>query len=412
MHPGPDQLGGTAQSSFASRRPNASSLPNFELPTPHMSSSQKFQYSNSQAQGVPPVSSVGNLLTPPSTVQGDGLSPASGVATTGSTTTHGIQQTYAQNGYVWPQSGQGASHQYTYSPASAHNFGRPMAFPPSMHSMVRGNAPNSADSAPGYEVNPPQFPGSTNITTSSSMTTMGPQQPVMAVSMARPHSPQVAPHQSPQQSQGEFHTPRLPPTPTYYPPNSAPPQYAYSTGPPPSQQSPLSNGPRMSPVSAAHMPTMSTPTGQPHHTYQRPYGYPLPPGPVLSNIQNPQAGPTIIGGFPPGMMAPPYNSGHAATMQHMYGAHHHAPVSAPVNDRPFKCDQCPQSFNRNHDLKRHKRIHLAVKPFPCTDCDKSFSRKDALKRHILVKGCGKPVPDGEKKDPSSDPHISKTKTEK
>merc|ERR1712093_616938 len=63
--------------------------------------------------------------------------------------------------------------------------------------------------------------------------------------------------------------------------------------------------------------------------------------------------------------------------------------SSPQNDRPFRCDQCPQSFNRNHDLKRHKRIHLAVKPFPCGHCDKSFSRKDALKRHVLVKGCGK-----------------------
>ncbi|PVH67260.1 hypothetical protein DL98DRAFT_444091, partial [Cadophora sp. DSE1049] len=43
--------------------------------------------------------------------------------------------------------------------------------------------------------------------------------------------------------------------------------------------------------------------------------------------------------------------------------------------RQFKCDQCPQSFNRNHDLKRHKRIHLAVKPFPTGHCEKSFSRK-------------------------------------
>jgi uncharacterized Zn-finger protein len=81
-----------------------------------------------------------------------------------------------------------------------------------------------------------------------------------------------------------------------------------------------------------------------------------------------------------------------------------------VDMQPFRCDQCPQSFNRNHDLKRHKRIHLAVKPFPCGHCDKSFSRKDALKvcsshfyklkipnahtniftqRHVLVKGCGK-----------------------
>nr|OQO07263.1 hypothetical protein B0A51_18777 [Rachicladosporium sp. CCFEE 5018] len=69
--------------------------------------------------------------------------------------------------------------------------------------------------------------------------------------------------------------------------------------------------------------------------------------------------------------------------------YHHAAPMSQQNDRPFRCDQCPQSFNRNHDLKRHKRIHLAVKPFPCGHCDKSFSRKDALKRHVLVKGCGK-----------------------
>ncbi|KAG5520089.1 hypothetical protein PMAC_001165 [Pneumocystis sp. 'macacae'] len=62
-------------------------------------------------------------------------------------------------------------------------------------------------------------------------------------------------------------------------------------------------------------------------------------------------------------------------------------TSNVFSSRPFKCDQCFQSFNRNHDLKRHKRIHLDVKLFPCSSCDKSFSRKDALKRHALVKGC-------------------------
>jgi hypothetical protein len=50
-----------------------------------------------------------------------------------------------------------------------------------------------------------------------------------------------------------------------------------------------------------------------------------------------------------------------------------------MQSRSFRCDECLQSFARNHDLKRHKRIHLAVKPFPCAHCDKSFSRKDALK---------------------------------
>ena len=80
----------------------------------------------------------------------------------------------------------------------------------------------------------------------------------------------------------------------------------------------------------------------------------------------------LVGGM--GGIIPTFNSGHAAHMQ-MYG---NQPQPAPT-DRPFKCDQCPQSFNRNHDLKRHKRIHLAVKPFPCGHCEKSFSRKDALK---------------------------------
>jgi len=58
---------------------------------------------------------------------------------------------------------------------------------------------------------------------------------------------------------------------------------------------------------------------------------------------------------------------------------HHPALEAKYHTRPFKCDQCPRSFNRNHDLRRHKRIHLTVKPFPCGYCEKSFSRKDVLK---------------------------------
>jgi uncharacterized Zn-finger protein len=57
----------------------------------------------------------------------------------------------------------------------------------------------------------------------------------------------------------------------------------------------------------------------------------------------------------------------------------YVPLPNAQTDRPFRCDECPQSFNRNHDLKRHKCIHAAVKPFPCDFCGKSFSRKEALK---------------------------------
>ena len=122
---------------------------------------------------------------------------------------------------------------------------------------------------------------------------------------------------------------------------------------------------------------------QPNYGYKPPYAM---PGAVMSNIHQPGTPLTMFGGmsatprspasWPPNMRPPiigsNLNRGHGAMPYPMA-------QPGPLGDRLFKCDQCPQSFNRNHDLKRHKRIHLAVKPFPCGDCDKSFSRKDALK---------------------------------
>lgn len=161
---------------------------------------------------------------------------------------------------------------------------------------------------------------------------------------------------------------------------------------------------KMSPVHqhGSVPPLQSQSQPQQQYSQHRAYSYQMP---VLSNVNNPGGQLALVGnGMPHGMM-PTFNSGHAAQMQQLYGQHAQQP--SPQNDRPFRCDQCPQSFNRNHDLKRHKRIHLAVKPFPCGHCDKSFSRKDALKvsgvtslsvwmqrltatqRHVLVKGCGK-----------------------
>ena len=133
----------------------------------------------------------------------------------------------------------------------------------------------------------------------------------------------------------------------------------------------------------------SSPHAPPYHlNHQRQpwpsYSLPAMTGPVMTNVHSPGGQMSMLGGLQTGMLPAGFNSGHVASMQHMYphappghGPHGHGP--GPTTDRPFKCDQCPQSFNRNHDLKRHKRIHLSVKPFPCNHCDKSFSRKDALK---------------------------------
>lgn len=61
-------------------------------------------------------------------------------------------------------------------------------------------------------------------------------------------------------------------------------------------------------------------------------------------------------------------------------------------ERPFRCERCPASFARNHDLKRHAKLHDRT-AWKCACCEKIFSRRDALKRHRDVArgrgtGCG------------------------
>lgn len=120
---------------------------------------------------------------------------------------------------------------------------------------------------------------------------------------------------------------------------------------------------------------MTTPTYRQYQPQHQPY-QPLPGmgSPIMSNIHQPGGQMSMI----PAMGVPQGYNG-----QPIY--RHNQPQ--PQSERPFKCDQCVQSFSRNHDLKRHKRIHLAVKPFPCSFCSKSFSRKDALKVRTLFLTC-------------------------
>ncbi|KAI2605032.1 uncharacterized protein GGS25DRAFT_524534 [Hypoxylon fragiforme] len=166
-------------------------------------------------------------------------------------------------------------------------------------------------------------------------------------------------------------------------------QSSYPAYPPmhhsPPQTSPVTTGSYSRGITTLSPHQHNSPMQAPHYQ-SRPYPsynqMSLGPGAVLSNMSNPGGQMTIVGGMNPIQQG--YPSPHLVSPQTMYS--HGQQNSLP--DRPFRCDLCPTSFNRNHDLKRHKRIHLAIKPFPCKFCDKSFSRKDALKRHRLVKGCG------------------------
>ena len=390
MHPGSDPMG--APPSFSQRRPHAAQLGSFELPPPPM---HKYPFTNtvtaSQSSQAPTtIASVGNLLTPPNTLHGEALS-SSGVSTSGANPT---TMAYSNGNYIYSPPTQAPTH-YGY-PSSQQQQNQYSQARGGMFAQLRNDRQFEHQDSLRKGLNPPpyelnhQLPPFTPSSNASSMPSMSAQQQPHHMMNAHAQTPvsSSAPQQSPALAQESFRQPH-PPTPTYnYQPSGTPQHsnFPYSTGPSPTlsqQQSPISAGgsmPRMSPaVSQGPMP--SIPSNNPQHSpypYQRPppSGYQPGPAPVFSNVQNPNGQLSLVGGVHPGMM-PGFNSGHAAAMPHFMG---HPPHQQPsANDRPFKCDQCPQSFNRNHDLKRHKRIHLAVKPFPCNHCDKSFSRKDALK---------------------------------
>lgn len=391
MHPGSDPMG--VPPSFATRRPHAQQLGSFELPPPPM---HKYPFTNtvttSQSSQAP--TTIGNLLTPPNTTHSDVIG-SSAIST--SNAQYSTAMAYSNGQYVYSPPAQGSAAHYGYPAAhhqQQHQYGQArggmFAPPRSEGQFARQDSLGKGLNPPPYEMNqqlPPFTPSSNGASMPSISTQQHQQHHHQQMMSAQTPVSSSAPQQSPALSQDSFRPPQ-PPTPTYSYHTASTPQHSnfpYSTGPSPTlsqQQSPISAGgsmPRMSPaVSQGSIPSIpsNNPSQSPYQYQQRPpLQYAGGQAPVFSNVQNPNGGLALVGGHP--AMMPGFNSGHAAAMPHFMGHPQHQQPAA--NDRPFKCDQCPQSFNRNHDLKRHKRIHLAVKPFPCNHCDKSFSRKDALK---------------------------------
>lgn len=410
-----------------------------------------------------------SILTPKPGIASEGLSPSPGANSGSSFSSQpaggGLYYNPMQSS-SWTSTGGSHGSAYTYAaanPSQASGSSPVVAQPfPTRPPMYGGGTSPSLPQFPGRTSststggenmpNPPTYQDQSTFPTPigpGGAPTLGstyppPQVPSQHASLAQPilnsqSSNGAQPHTPTGQQQQQLGTPggtqpgpdgqtyRAPPTPnSYYPPSSTPQQSSYPAFPGPPHQSPTAHSPTTS--SAASSRALSALSGgisssmgygagrgqqmAPLGSYAGGYHH-MPGGAVLSNMHQPGAPLSVIGGMPG--VYHPYSQHHGH--HHLYGSH-----GPPPGDRPFKCDQCPQSFNRNHDLKRHKRIHLAVKPFPCAHCDKSFSRKDALKvsweifpvteadsrawlrrrfgplvftltllssqRHKLVKGCG------------------------
>jgi hypothetical protein len=376
-----------APSSLTQRRQAASNLPNFELPPPsNLTQFAPIQHRYPSLTGtiLPTTAavSVGNLLTPPSNSTSDS-SASSTVNASGATPNGSVAPVlpYAPFFSTPP----GFHTGLTPQPWQAGGSG---LFPPrSMFSPSTGlvrqstNSPTAAEASslppPPYDIqNLPSY--GTGFPLPSPTSANLASQQVLPTSLGRPQSQQS---QSAAMETVVSKPASAPALFTQVGSSSHPPSgYPYS-GSTPVSASPHSahtNGPRGSPgMGSTQMPPQSqTPFIRPPYPS---YSLPAMPGPTMSNISSPGSHMSMVGNVG-GMLPVGFNSGFTANPQTMYGQQRtQSPASNPQNDRPFRCDSCPQSFHRNHDLKRHKRIHLSVKPFPCTHCDKSFSRKDALK---------------------------------
>lgn len=406
----------TATHSILARRPAAGGLSQFHLPLPNssldsqvpsMAASHQFSRYPSPPATLSPSDSRQKAFSPylqhplPQIPSSSHLTSSSGVSDSisppapslNSSSSHSphtsLTQYNNQNGWSMPN-----TSSYTYgsvAPAAqsstmSSNYSRHLYSPsgPGGTGQSGYGTRNSQPSATGDGMAPPyenvHHPFSMPIPGSAASHSNYPPQPshsqhlqhaILNSQTSQPSAPTVA-------TPSDNYSRAPPPTTGYYTASSSTPQQGSFPPFPPPHHSPS----QLSPTTTGG-PNRAIPALGSQHT--APMGA-LPPygnrsynnystnslgSMVLSNMGNP-GGQMHLMGTTNTMNA--YHPGH--------GLPHHGIYAGGANsqqDRPYRCDTCPGSFNRNHDLKRHKRIHLAVKPYPCEFCGKAFSRTDALK---------------------------------
>lgn len=300
-----------------------------------------------------------------------------------------------------------------------------MLSPPTPASgLQRNGSPYSAGSSPGYA-----FSNHASRPPSASRSPYESNRPRLAPSSPMPPGP-APPPDSAQHHIGSPHN-RFP---------GSGPGMSPSSGTqlsPPRFHAPGSMS--LPPIASLMIPSSASYAPSPSHSPGRSHGYLAMPNAGL--IPGPPSS-FPLSGFPAGTSPPALRNpldppAPRAKYYHEFSVPEYSiGRESSQQDRPFKCDLCTQCFSRNHDLKRHKRIHMAAKPFPCPTCNKSFSRRDALKvcfssspfrappltcvqRHRLVKACYKKLDggtavDGEEGDAQSaspDPDVEFTSAE-